>query len=210
MAHWPSMRLRGASLCIAVIDIDHFKVISDTHRHDAGDTVLRHFADICRGRVRAQDVLGRMGGEEFLLVLPGAGSSDASRVIGRIREGFALARLVEDEIDLPYTFSGGVAEARPGDDRSSILRRADRALYTAKGEGETAPGLASRRSDSCVGEADDCLRRSSRVRLTLNTLSKQSCHARNSGNGSGAVRLAARPVRRCPRFVPPRNEQGAD
>jgi diguanylate cyclase (GGDEF)-like protein len=135
----------GASLCIAVIDIDHFKASNDTHGHDAGDTVLRHFAEICREGARAQDVLGRMGGEEFLLILPGAGASDASRVIGRIREGFAPARLVEDGIDLPYTFSAGVAEARPGDDRSSILRRADRALHAAKGEGRncTRIGVAA-------------------------------------------------------------------
>jgi diguanylate cyclase len=125
----------GADLCIAVIDIDHFKTINDGYGHDAGDAVLRHFAETCRERVRAQDVLGRMGGEEFLLVFPGAGSDDASRIVGRIREGFPPARLVEDGIDLPYTFSAGIAQAQPGDDRSSILRRADRAMYAAKGEG---------------------------------------------------------------------------
>ena len=122
-------------LSIAVIDIDHFKAINDTYGHDAGDAVLRHFADTCRDRVRAQDALGRMGGEEFLLVLPGATSSDATDIIGRIRQNFPLARLVEDGVELTCTFSAGVAEARPGDDRSSILRRADRALYAAKGEG---------------------------------------------------------------------------
>lgn len=125
----------GSSLCIAVIDIDRFKAINDGHGHDAGDTVLRHFADIYRNRVRMQDVLGRMGGEEFLLLLPGAVAHDAFRIIARIREGFPPARLIEDGIDLPYTFSAGIAEALVGDDRSSILRRADRALYAAKGEG---------------------------------------------------------------------------
>ena len=135
----------GSGFCIAVIDIDHFKAINDGHGHDAGDTVLRHFADICRERVRVQDVLGRMGGEEFLLILPGARSSDASRIIGRIREGYPPARLIEDGVDLPYTFSAGIAEARPGDDRSWILRRADRALYAAKREGRncTMVGVAA-------------------------------------------------------------------
>lgn len=133
----------GSGLCIAVIDIDRFKAINDTYGHDAGDAVLRHFADTCRGRLRSQDVLGRMGGEEFLLVLPGAGSGDASRVIGCIRDGFPTARLAEGGVDLPYTFSAGITEARPGDDRSLILRRADRALYTAKGEGRNCSRIGT-------------------------------------------------------------------
>jgi diguanylate cyclase (GGDEF)-like protein len=135
----------GSSLSIAVIDIDHFKAINDTYGHDAGDTILRHFADTCHERVRTQDVLGRMGGEEFLLILPGAGFSEALRVIDRIRDGFPSARLIEDGVDLPYTFSAGIAEALPDDDRSSILRRADRALYAAKGEGRncTRVGVAA-------------------------------------------------------------------
>ena len=121
-----------AGFCIAVIDIDHFKAINDTHGHDAGDAALRQFADTCRKQVRVQDVLGRMGGEEFLLILPGAGHDEAIRIIDRIRDGFPSARW--DGIDLSYTFSAGIAESLPGDDRSSILRRADRALYAAKGE----------------------------------------------------------------------------
>ncbi len=135
----------GSKLSVAVIDIDRFKVINDTHGHDAGDTVLRHFAGLCRERVRAQDVLGRMGGEEFLLVLPGAQASEATGIVGRIREEYPPARLVEDGFELSYTFSAGVAEAMAGDDRSSILRRADRALYAAKGEGRncTIIGIAA-------------------------------------------------------------------
>jgi diguanylate cyclase (GGDEF)-like protein len=132
----------GASLCIAVIDIDRFKVINDTHGHDAGDAVLCHFADTCRERVRAQDFLGRMGGEEFLLILPGAGYNEAVRVIDRIREGFPPAKWVGDGIDFSYTFSAGVAEALGSDDRSSSLRRADRALYAAKGEGRNCTRIA--------------------------------------------------------------------
>jgi diguanylate cyclase (GGDEF)-like protein len=76
-----------------------------------------------------------MGGEEFLLILPGAKSGDAKGIISRIRQDFPSAKVAEDGIDLAYTFSAGLTEARPDDDRSSILRRADRALYVAKGEG---------------------------------------------------------------------------
>lgn len=131
-----------SSLCIAVIDIDHFNAINNGNGHDAGDTVLRHFADVCRERVRAEDVVGRMGGEEFLL-LPSAGTDDASRIIDRIREGLPPARLIEDGLDLPYTVSAGIAKAVAGDDRSSILRRSDRALYAAKGEGQNGTRIAA-------------------------------------------------------------------
>jgi diguanylate cyclase len=125
----------GSSLCIAVIDIDHFKAINDGHGHDAGDTVLHHFAHVCRARVRPQDHLGRMGGEEFLLLLPEVRLNDATHIIDRVRDGFPAARLRNHTLELPCTFSAGVAEALSRDDRSSILYRADRALYAAKAEG---------------------------------------------------------------------------
>ncbi|WP_114944632.1 GGDEF domain-containing protein [Microvirga calopogonii] len=135
----------GAGLSIAVLDIDRFKAVNDAHGHEAGDAVLRHFADVCRERVRDGDVLGRMGGEEFLLVLPGAGPGQASAIVDRIRDGFPPARLDGEGTGLPCTFSAGIAESLAGDDRSSILRRADRALYAAKGEGRnrTMIGVAT-------------------------------------------------------------------
>ncbi|UVF21606.1 diguanylate cyclase [Microvirga terrae] len=131
-----------AGLCIAVLDIDHFKVINDTHGHEAGDAVLEHFARSCQARVRAQDHLGRTGGEEFLL-LPEVRLDHAVRIIERIRDGFPAATLKHNGLELPSTFSAGVAEALPDDDRSSILRRADRALYTAKAEGRNRTKIGS-------------------------------------------------------------------
>ncbi|WP_262269936.1 GGDEF domain-containing protein [Microvirga yunnanensis] len=125
----------GSGLCIAVIDLDHFKAINDAHGHEAGDAVLEHFARSCRVRVRAQDRLGRTGGEEFLLLLPELRLDHAVRMIERIRDGFPPAVLEHSGLELSCTFSAGVAEALPDDDRSSILRRADRALYAAKEEG---------------------------------------------------------------------------
>jgi len=125
----------GSGLCIAVIDLDHFKAINDEHGHEAGDAVLEHFARSCRARVRAQDHLGRIGGEEFLLLLPEVQLDHAVRIIDRIRDGFPAAVLEHSGLELPSTFSAGVTEALPDDDRSSILRRADRALYAAKEEG---------------------------------------------------------------------------
>jgi diguanylate cyclase (GGDEF)-like protein len=125
----------GSGLCIAVIDIDHFKAINDAHGHEAGDAVLEHFARACRERVRAQDRLGRTGGEEFLLLLPDVSLDDAVRIIDRVRDGFPPAVLGHSGLELPCTFSAGLTKALPDDERSSILRRADRALYAAKDEG---------------------------------------------------------------------------
>jgi len=122
-------------LCIAVIDLDHFKSVNDAHGHEAGDAVLEHFARSCRERVRAQDHLGRTGGEEFLLLLPEVRLNEAVRIVDRIREGFPTAAVEHSGLRLACTFSAGVTEALPDDDCSSILRRADRALYTAKEEG---------------------------------------------------------------------------
>ncbi|WP_414470927.1 diguanylate cyclase [Microvirga sp. M2] len=125
----------ASGLCVAIIDIDHFKAVNDTYGHDAGDAVLRHFAQGCRERLRDRDLLGRIGGEEFLLLLPGIRLSDAVGIIDRVRAGFPPHNLPDDARDVRFTFSAGVTEALPHDDRSSILYRADRALYAAKAEG---------------------------------------------------------------------------
>jgi diguanylate cyclase len=133
----------ASGLCVAVIDIDHFKAINDAHGHEAGDAVLEHFARSCRARVRTQDHLGRTGGEEFLLLLPEISLDQAVHIIDRIRDGFPAAVLRHNGLKLPCTFSAGVTEALPDDDRSSILRRADRALYTAKENGRNRTRVGS-------------------------------------------------------------------
>jgi diguanylate cyclase (GGDEF)-like protein len=125
----------GSSLCLAVIDIDRFKSINDTYGHEAGDIVLQHFADTCCDRLQQQDRLGRIGGEEFLLLLPKVRLSEAVWSIEQVKEGFPPAPLKGGAPNLSYSFSAGVTEALPHDDRSSILYRADRALYAAKSEG---------------------------------------------------------------------------
>ncbi|ANY77637.1 hypothetical protein BB934_04805 [Microvirga ossetica] len=133
----------GACLCVAIIDIDRFKAINDRHGHEAGDAVLGHFAAICRGLVQEQDILGRMGGEEFVLLLPAAGSDAAFGIVERIRKGFTPAHFAAGAIDLPCTFSAGISEAVTGDDRASILRRADRALYAAKSAGRNCTTIGT-------------------------------------------------------------------
>jgi len=125
----------GSGLCAAIIDLDHFKGINDTYGHDGGDAVLRHFAAICRERLRPEDHIGRIGGEEFLLLLTDVRLNDAGRILDGVRADFPAATLPDPATRQPVAFSAGLTEALPHDDRSSILYRADRALYAAKAEG---------------------------------------------------------------------------
>jgi diguanylate cyclase (GGDEF)-like protein len=134
-------KVTGSSLCVAVIDLDNFKTVNDTYGHDAGDVVLQHFASGCTetlGRGR----LGRLGGEEFLLLLPEARLNDAVQIVEDIRRSLPPVRMIEGALDLPYTFSAGVTEALPRDDRTTMLYRSDRALYAAKAAGRNCTRIS--------------------------------------------------------------------
>jgi diguanylate cyclase (GGDEF)-like protein len=131
----------GSSLCVTMIDIDRFKAINDTHGHDAGDEVLRHFASACREKLGKQGSIGRMGGEEFLLILPQTSLIDAARIIEQVRQECAEGKLQNGEVTRSYSFSAGLVEAHPGDDRNTVLNGADRALYTAKRQGRNRTKL---------------------------------------------------------------------
>ncbi|MEO5900343.1 MAG: GGDEF domain-containing protein [Ilumatobacteraceae bacterium] len=121
---------------VAMIDLDHFKEVNDTLGHGAGDEVLRGFARALRMAIRASDTAGRIGGEEFLLLLPAASPDDALAVLDRLRLVWAEIR------PSPITFSAGVATVTDGAQREA-LTRADEALYAAKNSGrdrfEVAP-----------------------------------------------------------------------
>jgi diguanylate cyclase (GGDEF)-like protein len=126
---------RGQPLAIAIIDLDHFKRVNDTHGHAVGDGVLRTFAVQAGATLRDGDVLARWGGEEFLLALPDTGAAAAQRAIERLR-----AVMARDEawVDCPegrVTFSAGVVVLQPGQVVDDALRRADAALYRAKRSG---------------------------------------------------------------------------
>jgi diguanylate cyclase len=125
----------SSGLCAAIIDIDQFKIVNDTYGHEAGDAVLRHFAQIFRESLRPGDHLGRIGGEEFLLLLADVRLDDAARLINEIRASFPAVTMPDQATRRPIAFSAGLTAALPHDDRSSILYRADRALYVAKAEG---------------------------------------------------------------------------
>jgi diguanylate cyclase (GGDEF)-like protein len=121
---------------IALIDLDRFKSINDSYGHAAGDAVLKDFADASRLTVRRSDFVGRIGGEEFLIVLPGATTDDASDVVERLRRE-ACNRQVRTDAGalIGYSFSAGVCELTAADNSEAALRRADSALYAAKHAG---------------------------------------------------------------------------
>lgn len=122
----------GGSLAIALCDIDHFKRVNDTFGHAVGDRVLVQVATQLKSLIRDQDCAVRWGGEEFLLILPGAALAAARGTAERIRS--AIEATPDIEVGR-ITISIGVDQLLPDDDVTSLLARTDRALYAAKGNG---------------------------------------------------------------------------
>jgi diguanylate cyclase (GGDEF)-like protein len=141
-------RRRSEPLSILLIDLDHFKRVNDIHGHAAGDGVLRSFADKTRELVRAADVLVRRGGEEFVLIMPGAFEVDAQNIGERIREALDLAPLrLRDGVSIRQTVSIGVATWDGVESPELLDERADLAMYEAKREGRNrvvAAGFTNR------------------------------------------------------------------
>lgn len=135
------------SACVLMLDIDHFKQINDTYGHAAGDMALQHFARLMRAQLRSIDSCGRLGGEEFAILLPGASLEDAQRIAERLREKLAESTLEMDGKPVVLTASVGIAALHAADGNpDAVLQRADRALYQAKAEGRNCvvvdPGMA--------------------------------------------------------------------
>jgi len=131
-------RREGTPLAFVLLDLDHFKDVNDCHGHHAGDDALRAFAAEVRARLRASDVVGRWGGEEFGLILPATDGPGAARLVEQIREAVATLRLCDGEgQDFALTVSAGIAVAAPGGQLTAdqLFMRADRALYRAKDGG---------------------------------------------------------------------------
>ncbi len=122
--------------CIAVVDLDHFKHINDTHGHAAGDAVLRAFAQAGQAALRATDVLARWGGEEFLVLLPDTEMAMAIVGMERLRQHIAAQPIdAGDGVSTQISVSIGLTEHRAGETLAQTLERADQLLYRAKRQG---------------------------------------------------------------------------
>ena len=128
-----SMRA-SEQVCLVLVDVDHFKDVNDRHGHLVGDAVLREVAAVLSGSVRAVDRVGRWGGEEFLVALPGGTAMLGAEAAGRLRRRIEEHAWSEHAPGLRLTVSAGVSAGRAGD-FPTILARADAALYAAKGAG---------------------------------------------------------------------------
>ena len=135
------LRRQSQPLSVAVPDLDLFKAINDTRGHDFGDAVLSAFCAHVNRRIRPSHMLGRLGGEEFLLLMPGTSLVDAEVVLQRLHETLEL----HDGISC--TFSAAVAQVSDGEVLKDVVKRADPALYEAKRTGRdrsvTSPGPRS-------------------------------------------------------------------
>lgn len=125
----------GMPLVVAIADLDHFKLINDTFGHATGDRALEHFVRICEEQLRAGDGVGRLGGEEFGVLLPQTSSADAHAVLERLRKHFSQEHCVHLPDSATLSVSIGMTEAVPGDTAETLLKRADLALYAAKSGG---------------------------------------------------------------------------
>jgi diguanylate cyclase (GGDEF)-like protein len=128
----------NSMLSISVVDVDHFKDVNDTYGHPVGDEVLRQVASQLRNHVRHPDIVGRYGGEEFLILLPSSDSSAAAeqamRLCKQLRE--TVVHINNNEHTLSITVSMGIAQFQHGVDTwDSLLNRADNAMYEAKNNG---------------------------------------------------------------------------
>ncbi|BCS89044.1 GGDEF domain-containing response regulator [Pseudodesulfovibrio sediminis] len=123
----------GRTFGLIMFDIDHFKSVNDTYGHDVGDSVLKEIAQVVRNNIRVQDMLARWGGEEFMVLSPGAGPKLMARVAERLRERIAGFQFTG--VPRQVTSSFGMVVYELGEQEEVLLKRADQALYRAKETG---------------------------------------------------------------------------
>ena len=133
-----------AGLSVLLLDIDHFKSINDGFGHPVGDEVLRELASRCRGLLRGNDLMARIGGEEFAVLLPGAGAAEAAEVAERLRTAIDGMPVATQGGPVAVTISlGGAMLAAAGETFEALLKRADHALYEAKDGGRNRVTFAA-------------------------------------------------------------------
>ena len=134
-AEFERIKRYGGDLSLGVIDLDHFKRVNDSRGHVVGDIALRFLVDNINQRMRRSDVLARLGGEEFALLMPNTSVAEGVRVIDRMREAISAIPVPDQAPELLITFSAGVAGWQVGMSERTLLNAADEALYAAKGSG---------------------------------------------------------------------------
>jgi diguanylate cyclase (GGDEF)-like protein len=131
-------------LSVIMLDIDHFKQVNDQYGHHGGDQVLQIFAEACQEVIRSTDLMGRVGGEEFALLLPDTPMKAAFNLAERLRERINKYPYLAGDMLIEVTASLGVAELQNDDgDFKSLLQRADEALYQAKHAGRNRVKMAA-------------------------------------------------------------------
>ena len=132
--------VNGEPLALVIFDLDHFKQINDKFGHAAGDSALQRLTKVAQCHLRPTDLIGRFGGDAFVLLLPATTEAQAAEVTQRIRNQLQTYQLAQ----LPLLqISAGIAQWRPGEDYAALFRRADRALYQAKGAGRDQLAFAA-------------------------------------------------------------------
>ncbi|MFP4251304.1 MAG: diguanylate cyclase [Guyparkeria sp.] len=141
------MRRDNSPLTLAIWDLDHFKRINDQLGHQAGDKTLIIVGKTFMDLIRDVDMIARFGGEEFVMLLPGANGEEAMKVVERIREKLARTKLRYRGQEIGVTASCGLAEFAPGEEMETVFTRADDALYQAKEQGRNRCVLSADRVD---------------------------------------------------------------
>lgn len=126
----------GSTLCVALLDIDNFKKLNDSMGHDTGDKALIHLSTVCRNTLRPQDTVARYGGEEFIILLPDTPIKDAVAVLTRLQRELTKQFFLHGQERVLITFSAGVSQMQDTDNQSSVIKRADQAMYQAKQTGK--------------------------------------------------------------------------
>lgn len=126
----------NSPFCIAVIDLDNFKILNDQRGHQTGDEALIHLVRIAQEELRITDQIARMGGEEFLILLPNTPLDGAAAIITRLQRSLTKKYFLANNEKILITFSAGVAERHPGEAQDACIARADAAMYEAKQTGK--------------------------------------------------------------------------
>ncbi|CAN5278254.1 hypothetical protein BH10PSE17_BH10PSE17_23080 [soil metagenome] len=130
------------ALSVALLDVDDFKQVNDTHGHQAGDQALRHLAEVLRVTLRPTDAIGRYGGEEFAILLPGTTAEQATQIMSRVQRELTECIFLHNNDRIFITFSAGVAIVDIEQGLAAALERCDAAMYDAKRNGKNRVNLA--------------------------------------------------------------------